>query len=382
MNGATMNSVGELLDDIRHGRMVVILDERDEQRNEGVVMVAAEHCTPDHVTFMARRARGLVCLALTQERCRQLNLPPMVDGSDGNTARFTLSIEAAKGIDTGISAADRAHTVQVAVDNQTQAADIVQPGHIFPLAAESGGVLIRAGHTESAVDYARIAGLTPAGVIADVLNDAGELADGATLLAFAREHGLKVGSIADLIHYRLANERTIKVLREGSLETAHGRFRVTAYRDQTHGGLHFALSCGDIDAEQPTLVRVHVSGTLRDVLGSPVPGSTGWSAQRCLQAIAREGRGVLVLLARSESDEQLLQSLDLALGTLPAPEPSAGDSYNTVGLGSQILRDLGVGKIRLMGPPIKYNAISGFGLEVIDYLDPEDGRGNDSDEQS
>ncbi|MDA8961982.1 3,4-dihydroxy-2-butanone-4-phosphate synthase [Congregibacter sp.] len=370
MSELNINSVGELLDDLRHGRMVVILDERDERSNEGVVMVAAEHCSADHVTFMARKARGLVCLALTQERCEQLDLPPMVAGRESDTSHFTLSIEAAQGIDTGISAADRALTVQVAVAPQAVPADIVQPGHIFPLAAQPGGVLTRAGHTETAVDYTRIAGLTPAAVIADVLDDQGELADGPALIAFANTHGLKVGTVADLIHYRIANEKTIERVREGDLATRYGNFQLATYRDRTHGGLHIALSLGEIRAQNPTLVRVHASSTLRDLLGSEVRGQVGWSAQRSLEAIAEAGSGVMVLLARSETDEQLLHSVDLALGDIEPRDPRAGDSYNTVGVGSQILRELGVGKIRLMGAPIKYNAISGFGLEVIDYLEP------------
>ncbi|GAB5415366.1 MAG: bifunctional 3,4-dihydroxy-2-butanone-4-phosphate synthase/GTP cyclohydrolase II [Congregibacter sp.] len=372
MNALAVNAVGELLDDLRQGRMVVILDERNEERNEGVVMVAAEHCTAEHVTFMARKARGLVCLALTQERCAQLNLPPMADRGADDTPRFTLSIEATKGIDTGISAADRAHTVRVAVAPHAVPGDIVQPGHIFPLAAEPGGVLTRAGHTETAVDYTRIAGLTPAAVIADVLADSGELADGPTLRAFADQHGLKVGTVADLIHYRIANERTIDLIREGQLQTRFGTFTLRAYREATNQRTHIALSLGDITPEQPTLVRVHVASTLRDILGSELQGHPRWSTDRCLQAIAHSGQGVLVLLTRDESEEQLLQSVDFALGTLEPRDPKAGDTYNTVGLGSQILRDLGVGKIRLMGAPIKYNAISGFGLEVIDYLQPSD----------
>ncbi|EED30731.1 riboflavin biosynthesis protein ribAB [gamma proteobacterium NOR5-3] len=370
MSELSINSVGELLDDLRHGRMVVILDERDERRNEGVVMVAAEHCSADHVTFMARKARGLVCLALTQERCEQLDLPPMVAGRESDTSHFTLSIEAAQGIDTGISAADRALTVQVAVAPQAVPGDIVQPGHIFPLAAQPGGVLTRAGHTETAVDYTRIAGLTPAAVIADVLDDQGELADGPALIAFAKTHGLKVGTVADLIHYRIANEKTIERVREGDLATRYGRFQLATYRDRTHGGLHMALSLGEIVAESPTLVRVHASSTLRDLLGTEVRGQLGWSVQRSLEAISAAGSGVLVLLSRGETDEQLLHSVDLALGNIEPRDPKAGDSYNTVGVGSQILRELGVGKIRLMGAPIKYNAISGFGLEVIDYLEP------------
>jgi 3,4-dihydroxy 2-butanone 4-phosphate synthase/GTP cyclohydrolase II len=369
-----ISTVGELLDEVRHGRMVLLVDDRDERNSEGVVMVAAEHCEAHHITLMARRARGLVCLALTRERCTQLDLPPMVHNSDDDGARFTLSIEAAQGIDTGISAADRALTVQVAVAPYAEPADIVQPGHIFPLAAEAGGVLIRAGHTEAAVDYARIAGLTPAAVIADVLDSSGEIADAEALAAFALEHGLKVGTIADLIDYRMANERTIERLRSGAVSTRYGDFQLVAYRDQTRGGVHLAMLRGEIDDASPTLVRVHVGAVLRDMLGTRVEGATGWSVDRCLAQIADAGAGVLVLLDRNESDEQLLASIDLALGHRAPPERRADESYNTVGLGSQILRDLGVGKIRLMGAPIKYNAISGFGLEVCEYLD--DGHGD------
>jgi len=370
-----VSPVGELLDDIRQGRMVLILDERDGQANEGVVMVAAEHCEAQHITFMARRARGLVCLALPREHCDRLKLPPMASADNEDGARFTLSIEAAQGISTGISAADRAHTVRVAVSPRVRPEDIVQPGHIFPLAAEPGGVLTRAGHTESGVDLTRIAGLTPAAVIADVLDEHGDLADGAALAAFAKEHGLRIGTVADLIHYRMAHERTIERIREGELATRYGSFRTVVYRDHTHGGLHLALSRGDINGGA-TLVRVHAMTTLRDVLGGGQPGGSGWSAERALEQIDAEGAGVLVLLARRESDGQLLHSIDIGLGRLPAPDTAAGDSYNTVGLGSQILRDLGVSKIRLMGAPIKYNAISGFGLEVIEFLEPVPEPGN------
>lgn len=370
MNQQALTPIAELLDDIRHGQMVVFLDERDGRANEGVVLVAAEHCTEAHVTFMARRARGLVCLALTRERCEQLNLPPMVDGGDGDSARFTLSIEASQGIDTGISAADRAHTVRVAVAPRAVPSDIVQPGHIFPLAAEPGGVLVRAGHTESAVDLARLAGLLPAAVIADVLDANGDLADGPALLEFAREHALRIGSVADLIHYRISNERTIERLHEGELDTCHGRFRLIAYRDQVQGGVHLALLRGDISPDDATLVRVHLSTALRDLLGAEERGAPGWGAQAALAAIAEAGSGVLVLLEGQESGADLLHSVEQALGVVPPRETKPGDSYNTVGTGSQILRDLGVGKIRLMGAPIKYNAISGFGLEVTEFLEP------------
>ncbi len=351
--------------------MVVLLDDDADSNNEGVVMVAAEHCDAGHVNFMARQARGLVCLTLTQERCRQLNLPPMVEEGNGEKAHFTLSIEAAEGIDTGISAADRARTVQAAVAPFAKPQDIVQPGHIFPLAAMPGGVLTRAGHTEAACDYARLAGLLPAAVIADILTPDGMLADGPALRQFAAQHQLKIGTIADLIHFRLVNERTIRRIREGRIQTEYGEFQLTAYRDQTAGEVHLALSRGRIVPEQPTLVRVHLQAALRDLVTSQVSGQPGWSMGKCLQAVAENGPGVIVLLARSEGSEQLLASIDLALGNAPQAATATPDSYTTVGLGSQILKDLGVGKIHLMGAPIKYNAISGFGLEVLEFVQPD-----------
>ncbi|WP_116366801.1 3,4-dihydroxy-2-butanone-4-phosphate synthase [Parahaliea mediterranea] len=365
-----VNSVDELISDIRQGRMVVLLDDDAESHNEGVVMVAAEHCDAGHVNFMARQARGLVCLTLTEDRCRQLDLPPMVAEARGEKSNFTLSIEAAVGIDTGISAADRARTVQAAVAPHAVPADIVQPGHIFPLTAMPGGVLTRAGHTEAASDYARLAGLMPAAVIADILTPAGELADGPALVEFAKQHQLKIGTVADLIHFRLANERTIRRVREGLIQTAHGEFRLTAYRDQTMGEVHIALSRGEIRADEPTPVRVHVTSTLRDLVTTELPGGASWSLGKCLDYIAGADRGVVVLLARSEGSEQLLASIDMALGEEPAPSHSGDDTYTTVGLGSQILKDLGVGKIHLLGAPIKYNAISGFDLEVLDFIEP------------
>ncbi|MFV0278605.1 MAG: 3,4-dihydroxy-2-butanone-4-phosphate synthase, partial [Parahaliea sp.] len=276
---------------------------------------------------------------------------------------------AATGIDTGISAADRARTVQAAVAPHAVPTDIVQPGHIFPLTAMPGGVLMRAGHTEAASDYARLAGLLPAAVITDILTPDGELADGPALEAFARKHQLKIGTVADLIHFRLNHERTIRRVREGGIETAHGQFRLTVYRDQTVGDVHLALSRGEIRPDQPTPVRVHVTSALRDLLMTELPGGASWSLARCLEYVAREERGVIVLLSRNESDEQLLASIDMALGQEPVPSPGQ-DTYTTVGLGSQILKDLGVGKIHLMGAPIKYNALSGFDLEVLDFIEP------------
>ncbi|CAA0093027.1 Riboflavin biosynthesis protein RibBA [Halioglobus japonicus] len=365
-----LNTVDELISDLRQGRMVVVIDDDADSNNEGVVMVAAEHCEAKHVTFMARQARGLICLTLTEERCQQLDLPPMVEDAQGEKANFTLSIEAATGIDTGISAVDRARTVQVAVAPHALPGDIVQPGHIFPLTARPGGVLTRAGHTEAGSDYARLAGLLPSAVIADILTPEGEVADGKALREFAAHHDLKIGSIADLIHFRMVNERTIRRIREGAIDTQYGEFRLTVYRDQTADDVHLALSCGEIRADEPTLVRVHVQSVMRDLVTSKLSDRPTWNLGSCLQAVADSGRGVVVLLAQAEGPEQLLASIDMALGE-PGVEPGVLPStYTTVGLGSQILQDLGVGKIHLMGAPIKYNAISGFELEVLDFVDP------------
>ena len=365
-----VNSVDELISDLRQGRMVVLVDDDADSHNEGVVMVAAEHVDANQVNFMARKARGLVCLTLTEERCRQLDLPPMVDDAIGEKSNFTLSIEAAVGIDTGISAADRARTVLAAVAPHAKPTDIVQPGHIFPLEAVPGGVLTRAGHTEAASDYARLAGLLPAAVIADILTPQGTLADGPALAEFAAGHGLKIGTIADLIHFRLANERTIRRVREGVINTAYGEFKLTAYRDQTAGEVHLALWRGDISPDEPTLVRVHVQAALRDLVNTEIEGHPSWNMAKCMQTVAHNDRGVIVLLAKDEGPEQLLHSIDMVLGNGVGVQANP-DTYTTVGLGSQILHDLGVGKIHLMGAPIKYNAISGFDLEVLDFVNPD-----------
>ena len=368
-----LNTVEELISDMRQGRMVVLIDDDTEKGlNEGVVAMAAEHVEAADVNFMARKARGLVCLAMSEERCQQLGLPPMADDPNGEKSNFTVSIEAREGISTGISAADRARTIQVAVAPTTLAEDIVQPGHVFPLAARPGGVLNRAGQTEAASDYARLAGLQPAAMMADVLTDSGELATGTELAAFAATYGLKIGSIADLIHFRVVSERTIRKVREGDINTAFGAFTLTAYRDTNSGALHMALRRGEIDAETPTLVRVHSPSAVRDLLAADAPDWLSWNLNKCLAAVTESGSGVIVVLANTESEDALLDSIDIALGEY-TPERLAADSsvYQTVGVGSQILRDLGVGKIRLMGAPIKYNAISGFDLEVTEFLSPE-----------
>jgi 3,4-dihydroxy 2-butanone 4-phosphate synthase/GTP cyclohydrolase II len=375
-----LDDVEALISDVRKGRMVVLVDDDEERgQNEGVVMMAAEHVDATAVNFMARQARGLVCLALTEDRCSLLGLPPMAVEASGEKSNFTVSIEARAGISTGISAADRAHTIQVAVAPGATAGDIVQPGHVFPLVGVAGGVLTRAGHTEAAIDYARLAGLQAAAMIADVLTDEGRLANGVELYEFARKHGLKVGSIADLIHFRVVSERTIRKVRDGEIDTAFGRFQLAAYREQTTGDVHLALYRGEIQRDEPTLVRVHVQAAVRDLVAAEAPGRPSWNIAKCLRAVSEAGKGVVVLLARTENTDQLLHSIDIALGNAEVAGAVAGSTQNymTVGLGSQILRDLGVGKIRLLGAPIKYNAISGFDLEVIEYVAPEQGAGDE-----
>jgi 3,4-dihydroxy 2-butanone 4-phosphate synthase/GTP cyclohydrolase II len=365
------DSPQQLLEAFRHARMVVLVDD-DDERIGGVIMASAETITADQVNFMARNARGLVSRALPPERCDLLELPPMARSElNPQASRFRVSIEAAEGISTGISAADRAHTVRVAVARNAKPRDLVQPGHVFPVRAESGGVLRRAGHAEGGCDLARLAGHEPAAVIAEVLNDDGTLATGSALRDFARTHGLALGSIASLIQFRLLNEATVELLREGEVQTAWGAFRLSVFREPESGAVHTALSLGRVDPAEPVLVRVHLQASLRDLLGTQVPGQPpGWNAARCLERIAREGTGVFVLLDQPESPEYRLASIATALGdTAAALPPRAPNTTHTlVGVGSQILRHLGVGRMRVMGPKIRYNAISGFGLEVVEHI--------------
>jgi 3,4-dihydroxy 2-butanone 4-phosphate synthase/GTP cyclohydrolase II len=368
-----LNTVEELIQDIRLGKMVILMDDEDRE-NEGDLVMASECVRPQDINFMTRYARGLVCLTLSQDRCKQLNLPLMVDGANGAQfgTNFTLSIEAAEGVTTGISAADRAHTIRTAVARNARAEDIVQPGHIFPIMAQPGGVLTRAGHTEAGCDLARLAGFEASGTIVEIMNEDGSMARRPELEAFAKEHKLKIGTIADLIHYRVINERTIEKISSGKVHTDFGDFTLHTYRDLLAGDIHFAMVKGVIDEAEPALVRVHVASALRDLLGTQASDGIGWNIHRCLEKVAAEGSGVVVLLAGEEDNQALLSSVDIAMGKKAPAMASDGSQnvYLTVGLGSQILRDVGVGKIRLMGPPVKYNAISGFDLEVVDYASP------------
>ncbi len=358
-------SIPELLDELRAGRMVVIVDDEDRE-NEGDLIMAAELVRPQDINFMVTHARGLVCLSLLRERCRQLGLPPMVrDNTSSHGTNFTVSIEAAEGVTTGISAYDRAHTIRTAVRPDASARDLSQPGHIFPLQAQPGGVLNRAGHTEAASDLAMLAGLEPAGVLVEILNPDGSMARRPELESFAREHGLKIGSIEDLIRHRLATEHTIERVDARVIETEHGPFHLHTYRDLLSHALHFALLRGDADATVPTLVRVHMQNPLADALHWR-RADFGPAVGDVLAAIARENRGALVLLGEGQSADVLLARIR------EHPETPKGGGlveWRRNGAGAQILADLGLGKLRVLGMPRRQVGLAGYGLEVVEHVE-------------
>ncbi|BAP45592.1 3,4-dihydroxy-2-butanone 4-phosphate synthase [Pseudomonas sp. StFLB209] len=360
--------IEDIIDDYRQGKMVLLVDDEDRE-NEGDLLLAADRCTPQAISFMACEARGLICLTLTDEHCERLGLEQMVpsNGSVFATA-FTVSIEAATGVTTGISAADRARTVQAAVAADAKAEDLVQPGHIFPLRAREGGVLTRAGHTEAGCDLARLAGFSPASVIVEVMNDDGTMARRPDLEKFAAKHGIRIGTIADLIHYRLSNEHTVERIGERELPTVHGTFRLFTYEDRIEGGVHMAMVMGDIKRDQPTLVRVHVVDPLRDLVGAEYTGPANWTLWAALQRVAQEGHGVVVVLANHESSQALLERVPQL--TKPPRQYTRSQSriYSEVGTGAQILQDLGVGKLRHLGPPLKYAGLTGYDLEVVESI--------------
>jgi 3,4-dihydroxy 2-butanone 4-phosphate synthase / GTP cyclohydrolase II len=362
------NSIEELIEDYRQGKMVLLVDDEDRE-NEGDLLLAADRCSAQAISFMAREARGLICLTLTDEHCQRLGLEQMVptNGSAFSTA-FTVSIEAATGVTTGISAADRARTVEAAVAVNASAQDLVQPGHIFPLRAKEGGVLTRAGHTEAGCDLARLAGFTPASVIVEVMNDDGTMARRPDLEIFAARHGIKIGTIADLIHYRLSTEHTVTRIGERELPTVHGTFRLITYEDKIEGGVHMAMVMGDIRHDDPILVRVHVIDPLRDLVGAEYTGPSNWTLWAALQKVAEEGRGVVVVLANHESSQALLERIPQL--TQPPRQYTRSQSriYSEVGTGAQILQDIGVGKLRHLGPPLKYAGLTGYNLEVVESI--------------
>ena len=359
--------IQDIIADIKAGKMVILVDEEDRE-NEGDIVIAAEHITPEAINFMARHARGLICLTLTEERCRQLGINQMArDNRSQFSTAFTVSIEAAEGVTTGISAADRAHTVQAAVARHAKASDIVQPGHIFPIMAKSGGVLIRAGHTEAGCDLAGIAGLEPASVICEIMNDDGTMSRLPQLIEFAATHGLKIGAIRDLIEYRARTEKLVEKVSEKTVDTPHGPFRLCAFKDKTSGDVHLAMVHGRIDPGVETLVRVHEPVSVLDFL-DPHSGRHTFPVDTALERIAQHGHGVLVLLYSPQSGQDLLAQLD---ADTSAPKPAQKWDPRLFGIGAQILRELKVGQMRLMANPRKIPSMAGFGLTVVGHLAAE-----------
>jgi 3,4-dihydroxy 2-butanone 4-phosphate synthase / GTP cyclohydrolase II len=365
---APFDSIEDILTDIAAGKMVVIVDDEDRE-NEGDILMAAEKVRPEDVNFMARFGRGLICLTVTRERCAQLRLPLMVSDTDRERrTNFTLSIEAAEGITTGISAYDRAHTIRTAVAPEAKPEHLRQPGHIFPVMAQPGGVLTRAGHTEAGCDLARLAGLTPAAVIVEVMNDDGTMARRPQLEEFARLHGLRMGTIRDLIRYRLRNERTVERIAERPIQTEFGEFRLFCYEDHVNRDLHLALAKGPLDGDEVPLVRVHLADTLRDLLG--VQGETqSWTLRAAMQKIAAAPAGVLVILRGPESPRALVDAIqDLPLREPVATAQPADSVLRTYGIGAQILKDLGVRRMQVLSAPKHLQGISAFDLEVAGYV--------------
>ncbi|MBX3689241.1 3,4-dihydroxy-2-butanone-4-phosphate synthase [Dokdonella sp.] len=364
----SLASIAELVEEIRAGRMVVVVDDEDRE-NEGDLIMAAQSVRPEDINFMAREARGLICLALTESRCRQLGLRPMVSNNTSpHHTNFTVSIEAAQGVTTGISAFDRARTVQAAVAAAAGPNDLTQPGHIFPLTVRNGGVLTRAGHTEAASDLAALAGFEPAGVLVEILSEDGSMARRPELEVFAARHGLKIGTIADLIRHRLRTERTVTRVFERAVDTEFGAFRLFGYRDELSGLPHFALVRGDVGGSEPVLARVHLRDTLSDVLHLREEAGT-ITVTAALRQVAASERGVVVVLSSPDEGARALDRLQA-----PAAE-NADAAYDgrLHGVGAQILRDLGIERLRVLGTPRRFAALGGFGLEVVAYEDA--GRG-------
>lgn len=365
-----LNSIEEIIADVRAGKMVIMVDDEDRE-NEGDFLLASDHITPEHINFMAMHGRGLICMTMTEQRCQQLKLPLMVqDTRFTHGTNFTVSIEAAEGVTTGISAADRAKTVQAAIKADALPSDIVQPGHIFPLMAQSGGVLTRAGHTEAGCDLAQIAGLEPSSVIVEILKDDGTMARRPDLEVIAERHGLKIGTIADLIRFRIENEKTVVRETEADIETEFGIFRLIAFRDTIGGDVHFAMVRGDVQPGEPTLVRVHIYNPLDDLTAS-VREDAGWPLRDALNRVADAGVGVVVVLSNQIDSSDLLRRIRKISGDEENPNPVTDHrpmDWRQIGLGGQILADVGVTKMRVMSNPRKYHAISGFGLEVVEYV--------------
>jgi 3,4-dihydroxy 2-butanone 4-phosphate synthase / GTP cyclohydrolase II len=367
---AAFNTIDEILEDLRRGKMAVVMDDEDRE-NEGDLIMAAECVRAEDVNFMARYGRGLICLTLTRDRCRQLRLPLMVSDTDHtHRTNFTLSIEAAEGVTTGISAHDRAHTVKTAVAPNARPEDLRQPGHIFPLMAQPGGVLTRAGHTEAGCDLSRLSGFSAAAMIVEILNDDGTMARRPDLERFAKTHSLKIGTIADLIRYRLKNERSVERIYEESVDTEYGAFKLCCYEDHVNKTVHIALVKGDLNSTLPPLVRVHIKDTLRDVVGVKNE-KLGWPLRAAMRRVAKEDSGVVVILRPEESPRDFMDSVRL-LDVKPARQRGGATVVRTYGIGAQILKDLGLKRMRVLSAPKQLQGLAAFDLEITSYVDGDD----------
>jgi 3,4-dihydroxy 2-butanone 4-phosphate synthase/GTP cyclohydrolase II len=370
---AALNSVGEMLAELRAGRMVIVVDDEDRE-NEGDLIMAAEHATAQAVAFMIRHTSGIICVPMEEAALARLDLPQMVPvNSESQRTAFTVSVDLRAGTTTGVSSVDRAATIRALATPTSSPADFARPGHIFPLRSRRGGVLVRAGHTEAAVDLCRLAGLTPIGVLCEVMNDDGSMARRPQLQEFARSHGLKIGTIADLIRHRLRTERTVVRISEQSVQTELGEFRLYAYQDEASQEVHVALAHGRLDGSEIPLVRVHVADTMRDLLGVRGP-ARAWTLRAAMQRIVEAGNGVVVVLRQQESARELAEAVRsfaapaAAAGTEGGPEATEGTVLRTFGVGAQILKDLGVKRMRVLSAPKQMHGISAFGLEVDSYV--------------
>jgi len=371
-----LNTTEEIIEDLKQGKMVIIMDDEDRE-NEGDLVMASEKITPEAINFMARYGRGLICMTMTKEHCQRLRLPLMVNSNDQvQSTNFTVSIEAAEGVTTGISAADRATTVLAAMKPDAKPTDIVQPGHIFPLMAQPGGVLVRAGHTEAGCDLARLAGLSPSSVIVEILNEDGTMARRPDLEIFAKEHDLKIGTIADLIHYRVKNEKTVERVSECKLPTEHGDFRLLAYQDCIDNEVHLAMVKGEVKADEPVLVRVHVQHTLCDLLQAKRE-NCGWPLDSAIKQIADDGNGVVIVLRNHDSAREIVQKIQdykwqdsesKQQKKFSKEQTQTEKELRTYGVGAQILADLGVHKMKVMSAPTNMHGLAGFDLEVTEFV--------------
>lgn len=363
-----LSSIEEILEDYRNGKMVIITDDEDRE-NEGDLMMAADAVSAEHINFMARYGRGLICLTLTEERCEQIGLPLMVGDNNGArfSTNFTMSIEAAEGVTTGISAADRARTVQAAVATDAKPADIVMPGHIFPIMAQPGGVLTRAGHTEAGIDFARLAGRDPSSVICEILNEDGTMARMPDLEKFAAEHDLKICSIAELIRYRLDKEPTVVPVKDTVIDTPRGKLRTVLFKDTERDETHIAMVAGDIDPDKPVPVRIHVESDFLNLM-KDLQGKTSFPLDAALDYITDNGTGIVVILRYVQNADEIAFDLEQLSENR---RPGNQSHLRLLGAGSQILSSLGARKIQVLGRERKTHGLSGFDLEIVDYISKE-----------